>query len=120
MKYQDGDYICLTWEDDDPEFFALKGHLPLEEARQIFDGTSNRLCEMEDFRWYLPSSPIHAYARWSREGSPLNGPSLRVYNESARGRFPVTMVNVLRRRTDEEMEELLDQMEGDLDKQING
>ncbi len=85
-----GEYIELGW-DGEAGFHALRGHIPIEEAKPALIRGLESLGEDWDPDSYL--EPVHAWARWCRNGSGLEYDSLlRVYHNRKAGRFPVTVM----------------------------
>lgn len=95
MKYEYGDYISLCWEGT-PDALFIKGHVPFDEAIE-------KLRQWGDDPRFVLGAPVHEYARWSLDAASEYTHNLRNYSVPGRGRFPVTMIPVIRERTLDEI-----------------
>ena len=110
MRAEEGEMIQLNWEGSTPEAFFVRGHVPpkdfmLElEDQEVMETGFSRLIEVEGGREWVYQDAVlilgpimHRYARWSMEpGDDGDGHQvLRDYKDPGRGRFKVTMVDVL-------------------------
>lgn len=84
--HEHGDYIYLSWEDYDPEFHAVRGHV---DAEAFNLARCKCMGEVEDLQ------PVeHIYGRWELAGSDGWGnPSrtLMPYLHPGPGRFAMTV-----------------------------
>jgi hypothetical protein len=108
MKTVEGEMIQLNWEGD-PDAFFIRGHVSpkdfmLElEDQDVMETGFSRLVEADGHRnWVWQDAlrilgPItHRYARWSMEPGDDGGYQvLRDYKDPGRGRFKVTMADVI-------------------------
>ena len=102
MKYIDGDYIPLNWEFGHTEAFYIRGHVEPEEALEILRN------EADADVYYVLDEPVHKYAHWSMQPTENgNGHILQTHNSGGKGRFKVTEVNIVRTRTDYEIDAIL-------------
>ena len=82
MKTKEGQIIELSW-DGGPEFFYIRGHIPLDEAKKIMQ-------DYLDGYDYQAEEPVHRYARWSCDARGEYDHSLMDYDGPGRGRFKIT------------------------------
>lgn len=92
-RYTDGEYIFLYWNDD-PEFVCIAGWIPFDRAKEIFaqneESYRGSLFDLSMYR--------HAYGRWSFSNCAPDGCThvLELYDAAGRGRFKVTVADVVR------------------------
>ena len=89
MKYNDGEYIPLIWEEGGADAYFIKGHVLHSEGIETLIGEGAIDDENE------VGLANHCFARWSMEPrEDGNGHILKTYKESGRGRFKVTEYGV--------------------------
>lgn len=112
METVGGEMIQLNWEGSTPESFFVRGHVSpkdfmLElEDQEVMETGFERFVKgdrIDNGEWVwqdavLILGPVmHRYARWSMEPGPFSDAQhvLRDYKDPGRGRFKVTMADVL-------------------------
>lgn len=90
-----GEYIHLYWDTIVPEAFYIRGHVTDAEAFAVVLKEELDLHPVTQENMEL-ARPEHKYARWAFDGSQDDGHChvLQTYNESGRGRFPVTEIRI--------------------------
>lgn len=94
MKTKEGEYIPLIW-DGDPEYFYVRGHVPLQEAKAVIekeDGLSFHYADAGGI--FEIDDGAHTWARWSCQSDHECGLVLRDCNGPGRGIFTVTRFKV--------------------------
>jgi len=98
--HEPGTYFFVVWEDGDPEYEAVYGHVDAATFRRVVRAESI-YGELEGPEWLdrmLAGEPVHAYARmafapryeFERQGIP-QPLQVEIFREPLRGRFPVTL-----------------------------
>ena len=85
-----GQWIPLSWEDD-PQFYAVRGHVPFSAAEQELRGNV-------ESTWHMSPDAViartrHTYAGWRMNGAQSSDGGyreLRLCDGPGRGAFPVT------------------------------
>lgn len=89
-----GEFIDLGWEDE-PSFYAVRGHVSPFDARNAILRGAAALDDPIDAQGLADSyrDPVHAWARWTRNGTGREYDSLLfIYRDKSMGAFPVTVM----------------------------
>ena len=99
MTYSHGAFIHLCWPECIPEYLVVTGHVSHNEA----------IAAVNDHAvYYKICQSVHRYGRWGI-ASGEDGWERRFYDYTTpgRGRFPVTLLPVIGRRDDAEIDAIL-------------
>jgi len=88
LRYEHGDVMDLNWEYG-VEALYIRGHVDPGDAHSTLLGYYG-----DTYQWETPRAK---WGRWSCEGAGCDGQTLREYDSSGRGRFPIMAAKVVRR-----------------------
>ncbi len=94
--------IALCW-DGTPDALYIRGHIPFERAHEI-------VADSDDSGFHRLGVPYHAYAFWACMGWSEYNHTLVEKNEPGRGRFKVTVFQVIGDRSVDEMDYICREM----------